>query len=386
MSKHDFTADEFASRLARGRAAIGAAGLDWLLLFHPVSIHWLTGADTKSYTSFQCLPVSAKPGPLVMFSREMDRNEFLDDTVIDEFRGWNGREPEDPMAAFAQFAEDLGVPRGRVGMEVPAFYLHPLHYVQIKAMLGEALVAEPSNLVHDLKMVKSPQELEYHRRSAAIVANAMSALLGAVAEGRTELELAAEAYHVLLKSGSGLPASTMNLVTGERSCFVLGAPTARRQRRGDPGHVEVGAAYRRYTSTAGRTWSLGEPSARLRALHDVIRAASDACMAAMRDGVPATLPHEAAKRVIAEAGLDRYRQHTSGYGMAPGFPPSWGEPVNMFGGNPYTLRAGMVVSVEPAVFIREEKLGVRMIDNVLVAESGFELLSRTPRELVVIEQ
>ena len=44
-----------ASRRARVREAIGEAGLDWLLVFHPVSIHWLTGSDAKSYQEFQCL-------------------------------------------------------------------------------------------------------------------------------------------------------------------------------------------------------------------------------------------------------------------------------------------------------------------------------------------
>ncbi len=106
------------------------------------------------------------------------------------------------------------------------------------------------------------------------------------------------------------------------------------------------------------------------------------CLAAMRDGVPTTVPHEAAKRVFVEAGMDDYRQHTTGYGMAAGFPPSWGEPVNMFSGNRYTLRAGMVVSIEPNLFIHAEHLGVRIIDNVLITQTGAELLSRRPRELV----
>ncbi|MGH7152659.1 MAG: M24 family metallopeptidase, partial [Acetobacteraceae bacterium] len=224
MSKHDFAREEFADRLARVRAAIDGAGLDWLLVFHPVSIHWLTGADTKSYTSFQCLPVAAKAAPLTILTREMDRNEFEDDTLVDAVRGWNGREPEDPMVAFSRFAADLGLRAARIGMEVPAFYLHPQHYVRIKALLGDALVAEPTNLIHDLKMVKSPQEIAYHRRSAEIAGDAMAALLVRITEGCTELDLAAEAFHSFLKAGSGLPASTMNLVTGERSCFVLGAP------------------------------------------------------------------------------------------------------------------------------------------------------------------
>jgi Xaa-Pro dipeptidase len=88
--------------------------------------------------------------------------------------------------------------------------------------------------------------------------------------------------------------------------------------------------------------------------------------------------------VIGEAGLERYRVHTTGYGLAPGFPPTWGEPVHMIGGSSYTLRAGMVLSVEPPVFISDEKLGARIIDNVLVTQDGAELLSRFSRDLIVV--
>src|SRR3546814_20982406 len=59
MSKHDFTPDEFADRRSRVRAAVAAAGLDWLVAFHPVSIHWLTGSDAQSYQEFQCLLIPA---------------------------------------------------------------------------------------------------------------------------------------------------------------------------------------------------------------------------------------------------------------------------------------------------------------------------------------
>src|SRR5262249_9038321 len=141
MSKHDFTAAEFADRLDRTRRAIVAAKLDWLIVIHPVSMHWLIGAETKSYQAFQCLPVSAEPKPLVMFTRESERFEFEADTLADSVRGWGGSEPEDPLEAFQRLVEELGIKRGRVGLEVPAYYLHPHHYVRLKAMLGDALVA-----------------------------------------------------------------------------------------------------------------------------------------------------------------------------------------------------------------------------------------------------
>src|SRR5215472_1948047 len=121
MSKYDFTAEEFAGRLERVRAAIAQAGLDWFLIIHPVSMRWLIGQDNKSYTAFQCLPVSTRSDKLIAFTREMERNEFELDTLVHEVRGYNGREPEDPMEAFSRFADDLGLKKGRIGMEVPSW-------------------------------------------------------------------------------------------------------------------------------------------------------------------------------------------------------------------------------------------------------------------------
>ena len=385
MSKHDFSADEFGSRRERTRAAIGAAGLDWFIAFHPVSIRWLTGSDAKSYQEFQCLLISAKPGPISVLTRDGERNEFLDDALVDELHTWGGGEPEDPIAALERIAESLGAKGSRIGMEVPGYYLHPHHFVRIKQLFGESFVTEATNLIHDLTLVKSATELQYIREAARIADIGMTRFMDSVAEGRSELELAGEIYHALLTSGSGLAASPINLVSGDRSCFSHGAPTDRRLCRGDFGNVEFGATFKRYTSTIGRQFCLGPPTARMRELMDLVSRASAACLAEIRAGVPAVVPHEAAKRVIADAGLNHGRVHLSGYGLAPGSPPGWAEPIHLFGGSSYTLQAGMVLTVEPPVFLGEERLGARLIDNVLVTPDGAEVLSRFPRELMVIE-
>ncbi|MBC7817637.1 MAG: aminopeptidase P family protein [Planctomycetaceae bacterium] len=384
MSKHDFSAEEFASRRSRAREAIGAAALDWLLVFHPVSIRWLTGSDAKSYQEFQCLLISAKPGPISVLTRDGERNEFRDDALVDQLQTWGGGEPEDPIAALARIAKSVGIPGTRIGMEVPGFYLHPHHYVRIKQLFGDSLVAEATNLIHDLTLVKSATELQYIREANRIADVAMNRFAESLAEGRSELELAGEVYHALLTAGSGLAASPINLVSGERSCFSHGAPTDRRLRRGDFGNVEYGTTFKRYTATIGRQFCLGQPTVRMRELYDLVRRASDACMAEIRAGVPAIVPHEAAKRVIADAGLDSARVHLSGYGLAPGSPPTWAEPIHLFGGSTYTLQAGMVVTVEPPVFLGDERLGARIIDNVLVTNDGCELLSRFRRDLIVV--
>jgi Xaa-Pro dipeptidase len=384
VSKHDFTAAELADRRRRVGAALAAQGLDWLVCFHPVSIHWLTGSDAKSYQEFQCLLVPAGPGPLVVLTRAGEVAEFRDDALVDEVVGWGGGIAEDPLPHFARLVERLGLTRARVGIEVPAYYLHPHHYLGVRDIIGSSLVAEPTTLVHDLKLVKSPAELACIREAARIADVAMAAFVDALAPGRSELAVAGEVYRALMAAGSGIAASPINLVSGERSGFSHGAPTTRMMRDGDFGSVEFGATSRRYTATIGRQFALGSPTPRMRELYDVVRRAADACIASIRAGVPATVPHEAASRVIAEAGLDAHRVHTTGYGLAPGFPPSWGEPLHILNDSPYTLAAGMVITVEPPVFIAEERLGARLIDNVLVTEDGAELLSRFGRELIVV--
>src|SRR5690349_12749729 len=102
MSKHDFTAAEFAQRLARTRAAVAAEDLDWLVAVHPVSIHWLTGSDAKSYQEFQCLLVGARDEPLVVLTRNGEVHEFRADSRADEVYGFGGGENEDPIEAFAR--------------------------------------------------------------------------------------------------------------------------------------------------------------------------------------------------------------------------------------------------------------------------------------------
>ena len=116
----------------------------------------------------------------------------------------------------------------------------------------------------------------------------------------------------------------------------------------------------------------------------MVRRASDAMLGTIRDGVAARVPHLAAKAVIGEAGLEAYRVHLSGYSLGPGFPPSWAEPLHLLADSEQTLRAGMVLTVEPPVFVGPEGLGARIIDNVIVTPDGVELLSRKSRDLVIV--
>ena len=385
MWKDDFTDEEFADRQHRVHAKMEACGIDLLLVFHPTNIQYLIGSRAKSYQEFQVLFFPLEEAPLTILMRLAEVPELTDLSLAEDVRGWGGREPEDPLEVFAAIMREKGYLSRRIGLEVPDFYMHPYSYQRIKDLLGEALTVDASFLIHDLKLVKSQAEIAYIRQASEIADLAMHTAVEAISDGVTESEVAGEVYRVLLREGGDVPASPMNFVSGERTCYGHGAPSTRKIRGGDFMHIEYGAAVRRYCTTIGRNMTLGEPTARMRTIHQVVRDACDACIAEVRAGVSATEPHLAAKKVIADAGLDQHRLHTTGYGIAPGYPPSWGEYIHFFADSTYILESGMVLSVEPPVLIHEEKLGARIIDDVLVTDTGAEILSRYTRDLVVVE-
>jgi Xaa-Pro dipeptidase len=383
MSRGDFPPEEFDRRLRLVREQMRARQLRFLVVIHPASIHWLTGSEAKSYQEFQCLILGvADDAPVVVLARAGEVHEFETDARVDEIVGWGGGIPEDPIAAFEAVARRRGVLGQRVGMEVPGYYLHPYHYQRLGALIGPERLVDATVLVADLRMVKSSLELSYVRTAARLADIGMAQFTTDLAVGRSELELAGGVYGALLKAGSGIAASPINLVSGPRSAYSHGAPTDRRLNAGDFGNVEFGATFKRYTATIGRQFVMGRPTERMRELHDVVREASDAMISLIRDGVPAIDVHEAARAVIASAGLERYRVHLSGYGLAPSFAPSWAEPLHLIDGTGYTLRAGMVITIEPPVFIGEEGLGARIIDNVIVTADGAELLATSSRDLI----
>ena len=384
----DFELDEFADRHRRVRGAMAERGIDLLLCIDPKHLNYLIGFRGKSYQEFQCLFFPIEEAPLTFIVRDAEVFEMSDLTLADDVRGWGGREPGDPIDLFKRVMEEKGLRSRRVGLEVPYYYLSAHDYLKIRDYLGESLALDATTLVESLKLAKSPAEIAMIRRASEIADLAMQASVDAIADGASELEVAAETCRALIANGSDSPASPVNFVSGERTCYGHGAPSERRIGRGDFMHIEYGAAFHRYTCTIGRNLCLGAPSARQQEVHDLTRAACDALIAAVRPGVSAEIPHLEAKRVIAEAGLDHGRIHTSGYGVAPGFPPSWGESIHFHSGYPYApqvLRPGMVLSVEPPVMLHRERLGARLIDDVLVTEDGCEILSQYSRDLIVIE-
>lgn len=385
MSKSFFCESEFAERQESVRAEMDSLGLDLLVVISPINIMYLVGSALKSYQTFQCLFFPKSNTRTTYLMRRSDAAEAKDHSLADVIRPWGGTRYEDPIDAFSKVLESYNLNNARIGIESPPYYLSVKDHQKMQGILAKKYkVIDTTNLIESIKTVKSPAEIEYIRKAAQIADVGLAAIEKALAPGRTEREVAADAHQAMYRAGGDSPPSPMNFVSGERTCYAHGAPSDRVLKSGDFIHVEFGGSFRRYCSTIARHFSIGVPSDRAQFIHDVTLRASDAALAKMRVGTPSEEPHLAAVAVATEAGLGQYNIHTTGYGIAPGFPPSWGETINMFYGATECLRSGMVLSIEPPIFIHEENIGARLIDCALIEDDGASILSNYGRDIVVV--
>tara|TARA_B100001123_G_scaffold291644_1_gene325129 strand:+ start:471 stop:1631 length:1161 start_codon:yes stop_codon:yes gene_type:complete len=384
MSKNDFEISEFEKRHLRVRSEMEKSGIDLLLVFAPANINYLIGTPSKGYQEFQVLFFPLQSDKLTILTRLPDSPHLKAESLADEVIGWGGREPEDPINVMKRIMIEKNYTGLKIGIEVPYYYLHPYDYKKIIDLIGSSLVKDTTDLIGSIRLIKSPAELEYVKKAAQILDQSIETGFKSIKDGKTERQVSADIHHTLLVSGSDIPSSPMNFLTGPRSAFAHAEPSDRVISNGDFMHIQFGAHWKRYCCTIGRQIALGKPTQRMLDIYQVARDAVDACIDAMKSDVPATVPHEAAKNIISKAGMDRYRLHMTGYAVGAAFPPSWVEPLVLDSSCPYTLQEGMIIAVEPPLFGLEDGLGVRIIENVLITKNGTEALCKTTRDLKIL--
>ena len=385
MSKNDFEISEFEKRHSRVRLEMEKSGIELLLVFAPANINNLIGTPSKGYQEFQVLFFPLKPDKLTIITRLPDSPHLKAESLADEVIGWGGREPEDPIDVMKRVMRERNFSGLQTGVEVPYYYLHPYDYKKIIDLIGDSLVKDATDLIGSIRLTKSPAEIEYVKKAAHILDKSMETCLKSINAGKTERQVSADIHHTLLLSGSDIPSSPMNFLTGPRSAFAHAEPSDRVISNGDFMHIQFGAHWKRYCCTIGRQISLGKPTQRMLDIYQVARDAVDACIEVIKPNVPATVPHEAAKNIISKAGMDSYRLHMTGYAVGAAFPPSWVEPLVLESNCPYILQEGMVIAVEPPLFGFEDGLGVRVIENVLISSNGTQALCKTTRDLIMLD-
>ena len=184
-----FTPAEYAARQAKARTALQSLGLDALLMFAPESHFWISGYDTFGFAMFQCMVLTAR-GDLHLLTRTPDlrQAQFTSTLTADEIHIWQDVEGATPARDLAQLLADLGV-TGPIGYESDT--------VGLTDRTGRALhlaipgLIDASDLIRGLRRVKSPAEIEMHRRAAALSDDALDQAIQLARPGAFEGDILA---------------------------------------------------------------------------------------------------------------------------------------------------------------------------------------------------
>jgi Xaa-Pro aminopeptidase len=367
-----FTSDDYAARMRRVVDDAEHAGLDGLLITPGPDLFWLTGYRPTAITERLTVLVLApgqEPTLLVPTLERPDAEGAVGTpglTVVDWTDG------EDPFARAGAYVR----PTATMGIADSAWALHLLGLQD--AVPGSSYRALTQCLPM-LRAVKDASELARLAAAGAAADATYGQIVGVRFAGRKETDVAADLARLLREHGheqvdftvvgSGPNGANPHHEAGDRTIEV-----------GDAVVLDFGGLMYGYGSDTTRTVCVGEPTAEIREVHEIVRQAQQAGVEAVRPGVACQEIDRAARKVITDAGYGDQFIHRTGHGIGT----TTHEPPYMIEGEEQPLVPGMCFSVEPGIYLAG-RFGVRIEDIVTVTADGGRRLNNTPHELHVVE-
>jgi len=326
---------------------------------------------------------------------------------------WNGfrMSPADPgIQASTGFASVLPFPEMRATLEklakiYPTIYtILPYEkenggYPHEKAVTDWIRMAVPQITLKDirssilrLREIKSPGEIAFLTQAIELSLDAHLAAMRMMRPGLHEYEIAAKMVEVHAMGGSEAEGYAPIVGAGPNSTTLHYDKLSRKMEDGDIVVLDVGAQYSGYSADITRTLPAnGKFTPRQREIYEIVLGAQNAALAAIKPGMDfcqkgSRSVFKIAYDYINSRGKDRHGKSLGQY-FIHGLGHDIGLDVHDPGESCKPLEPGMVVTVEPGIYIPEENLGVRIEDDILITESGYKFLSeRLPRNPDEIEK
>jgi Xaa-Pro aminopeptidase len=235
-------------------------------------------------------------------------------------------------------------------------------------------------VVAKLRAVKDTAEIATMRRAAGLTCSLYEGMLGWIEAGMRELDVAAELEHRARLAGAESMSFETIVAAGERSSLPHARATDAILQPGDLITLDFGVVLDGYCSDMTRTFAIGYPGAvpprhrsrwvQQREVFEAVLAAQQAAVRAVRAGVSCGAVDEAARSVLTAAGWKKEFSHSTGHGVGLEIHES----PRVGKDQTEALRAGMVITIEPGVYL-PGRFGVRIEDTVLVTDEGADVLT-----------
>jgi D-alanyl-D-alanine dipeptidase len=366
-----FTPFDYALRLQRAAQQAADAGLTGILIGPGPDLVYLTGyapfAVSERLTMLVVGPGTAPT--MVVPGLERPAAEAAPGAEAVTLLGWD--DGDDPYAAFAPLLE----PSGRYAVSDQAWALQVLGLQRERPDLAWTSMTAGLPM---LRAVKDAAELDRLAAAGAAADACYQELLSLRFSGRRETAVAGDLADLLIAHGHSRVDFTV-VGSGPNGANPHHEAGDRVIREGDMVVLDFGGLKDEYGSDTSRTVHVGDPTAEEREVHDVVQAAQQAGVEAVRPGVACQEIDRAARRVIADAGYGELFIHRTGHGIGL----TTHEPPYMVEGEERPLVPGMCFSVEPGIYV-PQRFGVRIEDIVCVTDDGGRPLNNTTRELRLV--
>jgi Xaa-Pro aminopeptidase len=355
-----------AARPDRLRSRFADASCDALIVTRLPNIRYLTGFSGSAGI------VLVTPDELTVFTDgrySTQSREQIDAAGVDA-----RIEILPTQAAQQARLVDLTRPFARLGLEA-----HGVTWAQQRtwaAAFGEVDLVATEDLVEGLRRVKDAGEIARIRAACAIADEALASVLPSLAEQPTEREFALDLEVAMRRRGASGTSFDTIVASGPNGAKPHARPGDRRIEHGELVVIDFGCIVDGYCSDMTRTVSVGDPGADARRLWDVVRASQQAGRDAVIAGVACAAVDRASRDVIDAAGWGELFSHGTGHGVGLEIH----EAPRVAKTSSGTLEAGVVVTVEPGVYLPGVG-GVRLEDTVVVTDAGAESLTSFPKSL-----
>ena len=371
MSVAEFTAQDFARRMARAADQAEAAGLTGILVAPGPDLVYLAGYMPIAITERLTLLVVQKHRDPAMILPVLERPDAEHAPSAGTIALTDWTDGSDPYAAAAPLLE----PDGRYAISDSAWALQLLG---LQAALPETRYVSMTSALPMLRGVKDADELERLAAAGAAADACYEELSKLPFAGRTEKEVASDLAALLISHGHSQVDFTV-VGSGPNGANPHHEAGDRTIEEGDMVVLDFGGLKDGYGSDTSRTVHVGEPTDEEREVHEIVRRAQQAGFEAVRPGVECQEIDRACRRVITEAGYGEQFIHRTGHGIGL----TTHEPPYMVEGETHLLEPGMCFSIEPGIYL-SGRFGVRIEDIVTVTEDAGRRLNNTPHEMRIV--
>lgn len=252
-------------------------------------------------------------------------------------------------------------------------------YQEIRDAFPTKSLEAQINFIENLRMIKDESEVAIIRKACQISDQAFLDVLDFIKPNQTtELDVMNFLDMRMRQLGASGPSFDFIVASGFRSAMPHGVASDKVIKSGESLTMDFGCYYNHYVSDITRTIHIGEVSDEERLIYDIVLKSNQALINQVKAGMTRSSYDKIARDVIEEAGYGQFFTHGIGHGIGLDI-----HEIPYFGQSDERILSGMTLTDEPGIYL-DHKYGVRIEDDLLVTDTGCEVLTLAPKELIVI--